>query len=62
MREGPRLLGGIRHLVENDAAGFVDGDPATDQIFGQAALQTEAACEIVDGADPLALGRLGLGD
>ena len=62
MREGAGLLRGIGHLVENDAAGFVDGDPTTDQILGEAPFQTEASCQIVDSADPLALGRLRIGD
>ena len=38
MREGPRFLGRIGHLIENDAAGFVEGDTASHQILGKDAL------------------------
>lgn len=59
MREGPRLLGRIGHLIENDPAGFIEGDATSDQILGKATLETKTICQIIDGADPFALFRLG---
>ncbi len=56
LRRNPRLLGIGRDLVEDLAARSIERDAALDEIVGEAALEVQATCKIVDGSDTLALG------
>ena len=54
MREGAGFVGFGGDLIKDQAAGFIDGDTALDQILGKAALEVQTARKIVDGRDALA--------
>jgi len=47
-------------LVENDAAGFLDGDAARDEIIGKGTLEAEAVGQAKDRCNTLALFRANL--